>query len=384
MKNQSELLSRGVEEVIEKESLLKKLKSGRRLRVKFGVDPTAPDIHLGHAVVLRKLRDFQKLGHQIILIIGDFTASIGDPSLQNKTRPVLTKDEISNNTKTYLDQIGKILDLKQIEIRKNSQWFSKMYLDDFLKIKMLFTVQRILERDDFQNRIKEGKDLRCHEIDYPILQAYDSVMVKADVEIGGTDQKFNMLAGRRLQEKMGLPPQDVITLKILIGTDGARKMSKSLGNYIGITEEPDQIYGKIMSLPDEQIMPYFELCTDLPLDEAKKIKNPRDQKARLAFEIVKLYYNSQKAQEAEKEFNRVFKEKLLPKEIPTISLKGEWHIVELLTHLKLASSKSEARRLIQQGGVKIDGKTLKNSFAKIKVSKGMVIKIGKRKFVMIK
>ena len=384
MNNLNGLLRRGVEEIIEKESLEKKLKSGRKLRIKLGIDPTAPDIHLGIAVVLRKLAEFQKLGHTIIFLIGDFTATIGDPSGQDKTRPPLSKKQVEKNAKTYLEQAGKILDIKRTEIRKNSQWFGKMNLADFLKIESYFTVQRILERDDFTKRIKEGRDLRSHEINYPILQAYDSVILKADLEIGGTDQKFNMLAGRRLMKKMGLPPQDIMTLKILVGTDGLKKMSKSLGNYIGITEKPEGMYGKIMSLSDKQIIPYFELCTNLPQEEVKKIKEPKDQKARLAFEIVKLYHGLEKAKEAEGEFNRVFKEKLYPAKMKEAKLHGIWNIVDLLMALDLVKSRSEAKRVIEQAGVKINGKTEADRFAKLELHDGMVIQVGKRKFTKIK
>jgi tyrosyl-tRNA synthetase len=381
---QLDLLKRGVKEIIDKESLEKKLNSGKKLRVKFGIDPTAPDIHLGHTVPLRKLRQFQDLGHKIVLVIGDFTAQIGDPSLQDKTRPPLSKEQVEKNAQTYLDQAGKILRLEKTEIKRNSQWFSKMNLGDFLKIESCFTVQRILERDDFEKRLKQGRDLRFHEIDYPILQAYDSVILKADLEIGGTDQKFNMLAGRRLQEKMGVPVQDIMTLEILVGTDGQRKMSKSYGNYIGILEKPEEMYGKIMSLPDGQIIPYFELCTDISLEEIKKIQNPRDQKARLAYEIVKLYHGENEAKEAEAEFNRVFKEKLYPSEIPEVHFHGNWHLIDLLVNLRLAKSRSEAGRLIEQAGVKINGKTEADKFAKIEIVDGMIIQVGKRRFVKIR
>lgn len=375
------LLTRGVEEIIEKESLEKKLKSKKGLRIKFGIDPTAPLIHLGIALPLRKLAEFQKLGHKVIFLIGDFTATIGDPSLQDKTRPPLSKEEVEKNARTYLEQAGKILDIKKAEIRRNSQWFSKMGLREFLRLESYFTVLRILERDDFQKRMKEGKDLRCHEIDYPILQAYDSVILKPDLEIGGTDQKFNMLAGRRMMERMGLPPQDIMTLKLLLGTDGQRKMSKSYGNYIGIMEKPDKMYGKIMSLGDEQIEPYFELCTDVDLAEVRKIKNPKDQKARLAFEIVKIYHGQTLAKEAEREFERVFKEKKTPTKVEKRYLKSK-KIIDVLIETGLAPSRSEAKRLIRQGGVKVNHEVIRDINYRLKEEN--LIQVGKRRFVKVK
>ncbi|MCX6807133.1 MAG: tyrosine--tRNA ligase [Candidatus Berkelbacteria bacterium] len=384
MPDQKDLLIRGVEEIINKEILIEKIKSSRKLRIKLGIDPTAPDIHLGIAIALRKMAEFQKLGHKIIFLIGDFTAAIGDPSGANKTRPMLSKEEVEHNAKTYLEQAEKIVDIKKAEVRKNSEWYKKMSLAEYLNIKSNFSVQRILERDDFTNRIKEGKDLRCHEIDYPILQAYDSVVLRSDLEVGGTDQKFNMLAGRRLMEKSNIEPQEIMTLKILVGIDGVKKMSKSLGNYVGITEKPEEIYGKIMSIPDEQIMNYFELCTDIPLSEIKKIENPRDQKARLAYEIVKIYHGKDSAQRAEQEFKRVFREKLNPSEIEEVQLHGVWNIVDLLVNLKFAKSKSEATRLIEQCAVKINGKTEANRFLKIELKDRMIIQAGKRRFVRVK
>jgi len=387
MGNLEEILSRGVEEIIEKDSLIEKLKSGKKLRFKFGVDPTAPDIHLGIAVLLRKLAEFQKLGHKIIFLIGDFTATIGDPSGVNKTRPILTPREIDQNAKTYLAQAGKILDIKETEIRRNSEWYKKMSLADFLKIKSYFTIQRILERDDFSDRLKQGAEIVSYEIDYPVLQAYDSVMLRADIEIGGTDQKFNMLAGRRLMKKMGLPPQDVMTMKILVGTDGKKKMSKSLGNYIGISEQPLTMYGKIMSIPDELIEPYFLLCTDVSLDKVRAIKSPRDRKARLAFEIVQIYRGQKEAQEAEKEFNQIFKESQIPSKIPVAFVKSS-KIIDILVETRLASSKSEAKRLVEQGGVGVQIKNkrvkIKDINASIPIKENPIIQVGKRRFVRVK
>ncbi len=385
MTNISGLLTRGVEEIIEKETLLKKLKSGKKLRLKLGVDPSRPDIHLGHAVLLRKLREFQNLGHKIIFLIGDYTAQIGDPSGVNKTRPMLSKTEIEKNAQTYIEQVGKILDVKKAEIRRNGEWFSKLSFGDIIKITSNFTVARILERDDFEKRLKKGIDISLHEIIYPVMQAYDSVMLRADVEFGGTDQKFNMLAGRALQKKMGQPEQDIFTAKILVGTDGSQKMSKSLDNYIGITEPPGEIYGKVMSIPDSLISDYAELCTDLLLTSLKKYKNPRDAKAHLAFEIVKIYHGEKAAKDSEKEFMRVFRKKELPKDIVELKIKtGTRELIDLLCELKLTSSKSEARRLIEQGGVEIDGTCISDFKAKIGVHNGMILQVGKRKFVKLK
>ncbi|GAG58013.1 unnamed protein product, partial [marine sediment metagenome] len=276
--------------------------------------------HLGTAVPLRKLAQFQKAGHRVIFLIGDFTALIGDPSGQGKTRPQLSKEKIQENAETYLNQVGKILDVEKTEIRRNSEWYEKEGWRDIINLASKFTVARILERDDFEKRLRAGIEISVHEILYPIMQAYDSVKLKADLEIGGTDQKFNMLAGRRLMEKMKMSSQDIVTIKLLVGTDGAKKMSKSLGNYVGITEEPAEMFGKIMSIPDEQIMPYFELCTDVNLAEVEKIKNPRDQKARLALEIVKMYHSEVEAQKAAKEFDRIFKSKEVSSKMPEIKV----------------------------------------------------------------
>ena len=357
-----ELLTRGVEEVIDKKHLEKRLLKGQRLRIKFGVDPSKPDIHLGHTVPLRKLREFQQLGHKVIFIIGDFTARIGDPSGRSKTRPQLTVQEVNKNAKTYLDQAGKVIDIKRVEIRRNSEWYDKMKPDDFIRLFSKITLARILERDDFQKRMKNNINIYPHEIIYPILQGYDSIVVKSDVEIGGTDQKFNMLIGRRLQEKEGMEPQDIITVPLLVGLDGKNKMSKSLGNYVGITEPAFQQYGKIMSIPDNLILDYFKLLTDVPLKEIAKMErdlnskrvNPKKLKSSLAKEIVTFYHGKQKAERAEREFNRVFKEKKIPTKIPVFTLnKDNLNILDLLKKTRLVSSRSEGRRLIEQKGVRL-------------------------------
>ncbi|MBI5079412.1 tyrosine--tRNA ligase [Candidatus Wolfebacteria bacterium] len=387
-----DILTRGVEEIIEKESFVRKLKSGKQMRIKFGIDPTGPVIHLGNAVPFRKLREFQGLGHRIILIIGDFTARIGDPSDKESMRQPLTKIEIKKNMKTYKTQIGKILDLKKTEFAYNGKWLSKLNFQEILgKLANQFTVAQILERENFMARYKTGKPIGLPEFLYPLMQGYDSMIVKADLEIGGTDQKFNMLAGRNIQRAYNQRPQDIMTLTLLSGTDG-RKMSKSYGNIIGINDKPNDMYGKIMSIKDELIPQYFELCTLLPLMEAREFRdglknkkiNPRDAKAKLAYEIVKIYHGEKSAAAAEKEFVKVFKEKEMPAEMPEIKLpEKETNILELLVKTKLTSSKSEAKRLIEQGGVKINGE-IQNDWRKIVFAqKGMIIQSGKRKFVKI-
>lgn len=391
-KKTEELLTRGVEEVIEKENLIKKLHSGKKLRIKYGADPSAPDLHLGHSACLLKLKEFQDLGHQIIFIIGDFTAMIGDPSKRLKTRPPLSKKEVERNTKTYFKQIGKILDIKKIKILRNSKWFSKMDLTDLLKLASKFMVARILERDDFSQRLKKGINIGVHEIIYPLMQAYDSVMVRADIELGGSDQKFNMLAGRDLQKKVGQTQQDLVIVSLLVGLDGQRKMSKTLGNYIGITEKPEEQYGKTMSIPDKLILDYFELTTRVPIEEIKKIRgglkrkkvNPRDLKARLAREIVSIYYGKKIAGKSEEEFNRIFKEKKIPAKIPEIRIrKKKIALLNLLLKTKLALSKSEAKRLVLQKGVKIDRQIQEDWQKVIEIKKGQIVQVGKRKFVKI-
>ena len=387
-----EVLTRGVEEMIIKKDLEKKLLSGKRLRIKFGVDPSRPDIHLGHTVPLKKLQEFQKLGHQIVFIIGDFTGRIGDPSGKSKTRPQLSNKQVNENAKTYLEQVRKVIDTKKIEIKRNSEWYDKMAPDDFIKLFSKITLARILERDDFEKRMKGKIDIYPHEIIYPILQGYDSIVIKSDLEIGGTDQTFNMLMGRKLQKRFNQPQQDVMTTSLLVGLDGKDKMSKSLDNYIGITEPPTEQYGKTMSVPDNLILHYFELATDIPLEKITQVKkdlklkkiNPKDLKQRLAREIVALYYSKKAAEKAEKEFNRVFKEKKLPSKIPAIKLKaGDWDILDLLKEIKIASSKSEAKRLVLQKGVKIDNKIQNDWQAKIKIKKGIIIQVGKRRFIKI-
>jgi tyrosyl-tRNA synthetase len=390
------LLKKNIVEIIGQDDLIRKIQEGKKLKVKLGVDPTSADLHLGHAVVLRKLKDFQEAGHEIIFLIGDYTAKIGDPSGRDKTRPMPTDDEIEKNAESYLNQVGKILDVEKATIKKNSEWFSKMNLAQVIKLASNLTVASILERDDFEKRFQEGIDISLHELLYPLMQAYDSVMLKCDLEIGGTDQKFNLLAGRELMRKLGKDPQAVMTLPILIGTDGKRKMSKSLGNYIGLNDSPAEMYGRIMSIPDELIVSYYQLCTDVTKEALAIIKkelnpsvgeegkNPRDIKARLAKLIVEMYHNVALAEEAEGEFIRVFREKKEPSEIQELNLKKNNYALVDLVQRAGTSSLSEAKRLVEQGGVKIDGKVQKDPRERFVPEDGVILQIGKRRFFKIK
>ena len=399
--NQLKIISRGTEEILLPEELRAKIKHSIEKReplvIKFGVDPTAPDLHLGHSVALRKLKDFQDLGHKVVLLIGDFTAKIGDPSQRSVTRPQLSPEDIKINAKTYTDQAFKILNKKRTIIDYNSRWFSRMSFEDLLKLAAKFTVARLLERDDFHNRFHRNISIGLHEFLYPVMQAYDSVILKADVEIGGTDQKFNMLAGREVQKEAGLETQVVITLPILEGTDGVQKMSKSLGNHIGLTEPPNEMFGKVMSIPDEVMIRYFKLATTLALSEIEEIEqgvekeevHPADLKRRLGREIVTLYWGKEKAERAEREFDSVFKRKEMPSEIPLKSVSrellknGKIWIVELLRETGLAKTNSEARRLIEQGGVKLNQEEIISSDLDISPKTGDILQAGKRRFVKI-
>jgi|AP45_3_1055517.scaffolds.fasta_scaffold00379_9 tyrosyl-tRNA synthetase len=372
-----ELLSRGVEEVINKTDLQKQLKSGKKIRVKLGIDPTAPDLHLGHMVVLRKLSQFQDAGHKVVLIIGDFTAMIGDPTDRAGARESLTSAQVKKNKKHYLEQAGKILNLKKVEIKYNSQWFKKLGFNKLLDLMASFTVQQLTEREDFSKRIKEGKPVSYHELMYPIMQAYDSVIIKADLEIGGRDQRLNILAGRNLMNKMSMKPQNVLFLPLIEGTDGVRKMSKSFGNYIGINDNPNDMFGKIMSIPDKLMPIYFETLTDL---KTPKSKDYRKNKLLLARTIVTDLHNKKLAQKAEDYFIKVFSRKERPSDIIKLSIKNKkMSLVDLLVKAGV-KSKSEARRLIKQGGIRVDDEVCKEYDAKILINKGMTLQIGKRKF----
>lgn len=386
----NDLLTRAVEEIISSTELEKLLTGGKKLRLKLGVDPSSPDIHLGHAVLLRKLRLLQDQGHTVIFLIGDATARIGDPSGKNRTRPVLSDEDIEKNAQTYLSQVGKILDIKKAELRRNSEWWDGVSFTQLLKIAGNFTVAQLIEREDFKNRLAAGSELGLHELLYPVMQAYDSVMLRADVEFGGTDQRFNMLAGRDLQKKMGQVPQQVFMTKLLVGLDGTQKMSKSLGNYIGLTDEPSDMFGKVMSLPDELIAPYYELCTDIDQAQIDAMvstlaegANPRDSKASLAREIVRLYHGDASAIAAEEAFNKQFRDKQAPEQMPVHKIeKGAKSAVALLVATGLAASNSEARRLLEQGGARVNDQVLlvDREYA---LSDGDVLQAGKRRFVRI-
>lgn len=387
----NKILSRGVEDIIGRDELEKKLSSGKKLRIKFGVDVTRPDIHLGHAIGLRKLREFQELGHTVIFLIGDATTRIGDPTGKDKTRPFLTDKEIGINAKTYIQQVGKILDIERTEIRRNSEWFDKMIMLDFIKLMTMVTHSQLINREAFQKRIAEGREIFAHELIYPIMQGYDSVMLKSDIAVHA-DQLFNEHFGRLYQEKFGQEPQAILTLPMLVGLDGKNKMSKSLDNYVGIDENPTNMYGKIMSMPDKLIIDYFLLCTDDTEADIKSMEsnmqsgklNPRDAKLNLAFEIVKIYHGEKKAQEAKEEFIKVFSKKELPKEIDEFKIqKGRIGIVDLLLKCKVAESKGEAKRLIEQKGVKLNNKVIGNWGAQITLGGGEILQIGKRKFLRI-
>lgn len=390
--NIKSFFGRALDEAIVREHFEAGLEGGKKLRVKYGADPTAPDLHLGHAVVLRKLKELQDLGHHIVFIIGDFTARVGDPTGRLESRPALSEEEIKNNSKTYFEQVGKILDVKKTEIIYNSEWFSKEGWADVLKLAGKFTVQQVLERDDFSRRLKDGREVFVHEILYPLMQAYDSVRVKADVEIGGTDQKFNMLAGRDLQRKMNLPEQDVLTVPLLVGIDGVKKMSKSAGNYIALNDDPNAMFGKIMSIPDSLILHYAELAAFLPAETLEDIgrnlksgKNPRDEKIKVAEAAAALYHGEKTGRAAAEEFIKVFSKKETPAEMPEIPAnKNKMNILDLLALTKCFSSKSEAKRAVEQRGVELDGKVLADWREETEFKTGAVLKIGKKRFFKIK
>ena len=387
-------LAKGTIEIIPREELGKKLErsaaTGKPLRVKLGADPTAPDIHLGHTVVIRKLRAFQELGHIAIFLIGDFTGMIGDPSGKNSTRPQLTREEIDANAETYKQQIFKLLDPEKTEIRFNSEWMSDMGSAGFLRLSSHVTVRQILERDDFQQRLEANRPLALHEVMYPLVMAYDSVALNADVEVGGSDQKFNLLMGRNLQREYGQDSQVVVILPLLEGTDGVQKMSKSLTNYIGINEPPQEIFGKVMSITDDLMWRYYELCTDLTPAEIASLRtsdrNPRDIKVDLAKKLVADFYSQTDANKAEEDFNALFRSKQTPDDIEERTLTaGPWKLPRLLVELTLAPSMAEARRLIEQGGVQVAGERRTQTDFQIDIGPDPVlVQVGKRKFVRIK
>jgi tyrosyl-tRNA synthetase len=397
IRRQIEIIKKNTVEIIEESELFEKLKSSieknQPLRIKYGIDPTAPEIHLGHTVPIKKLKDFQNLGHKVIFLIGDFTARIGDPTGRKETRPILSVEEINENLKNYKEQVSKILDIDKTEFVYNSTWLAKLNLEEIIKLTSIFTVAQILEREDFTERYKSKRPIFLHEFLYPLLQGYDSYVLKADIEIGATEQKFNLLAGRTIQSYFGEEKQVVITMPILIGTDGKLKMSKSYKNHIPINTTPFDMFGKIMSIPDDLMNDYFSLLTDVKEEIYKDLisKNPRDAKALLAREIVKEFFSEKDAIEAENEFNKIFREKEIPSEVPLVEVEkeilnsdGEIEIIEILWKKNMVGSKSEARRLISQKAVKVDGVVITDPYQKIKIQDGMVIKIGKRKFYRIK
>ncbi|MBE6464649.1 MAG: tyrosine--tRNA ligase [Eggerthellaceae bacterium] len=397
---QLHIIKSGAAQIVPETALLTKLKRGEPLNIKLGVDPTAPDIHLGHAVPLRKLRQFQDLGHQVTLIIGDGTAMIGDPSGRNTTRPQLSREKIAENAQTYVDQAFKILDPDKTTLRYNSEWILALKMEDLLKLLSNFTVARILERDDFHNRYTNNQPISLHEFMYPVMQAYDSVVIKADVELGGTDQLFNLLAGRELMEKMGLEPQVCLTLPLLEGTDGVQKMSKSYGNYIGLTDEPADMFGKVMSIPDEMMVKYYRLASTEDVANIDTIEagladgtlHPNKVKRALASNIVAAYYDADAAVQAEAQFDLVFKQHEVPEDIPEFDVdltpndKGTVYLAKLLVEIGLAQSAGEARRLIDGGGVKINGESVAAKAYDVDAVKlaGATIQVGKRKFARIR
>jgi len=392
--SQMELIERGVIEILPREDLLKKLeksiRDGKPLRIKLGLDPTAPDIHLGHTVVLNKLRQFQDLGHEVHLIIGDFTGRIGDPSGKSETRKQLSEEEIKVNARTYQEQIYKVLDRDKTIMHFNSEWLMPLNMIDVLKLAGKYTVARMMERDDFEKRYKEGLPIGVHEFMYPLMQGYDSVALQADVELGGTDQKFNLLVGRHLLKEYGFEPQVALMMPILEGTDGVQKMSKSLGNYIGVSDEPYQMFGKTMSISDTLICRYFELLTRVPMVEIEAMRsqmtagemNPRDAKIRLAVEIISTFHSPEEAVQAMERFKLVYSQRDIPDDIPEVMVSEHdvW-LPKFLNENGLVDSTSDGKRMIKQGGVKINGDKYEQEDLQLKA--GMVIQVGKRKFIKI-
>ena len=397
LNEQMDIIRRGAVEIIPEDELVKKIersiKENKPLNIKLGCDPSRPDLHIGHSVVLKKLAQFQTLGHQAILIVGDFTGMIGDPSGRNSTRPALTLEQTRINGESYFQQASKILDKDKTKIVYNSDWLSKMNFEDVIKLSSKYTVARMIERDDFTKRFKAGEPISVHEFLYPLAQAMDSVAINSDIELGGTDQKFNLLVGRDIQREYGIEPQVILTMPLLVGTDGVEKMSKSLDNYIGISDTPQQIFGRTLSIPDNLIYTYFVLTTDVSEEKLAEIQNlmgdentnPRDLKRELAKTLVTMYHSEEAAKTAEEEFDRIFINKGLPDEIPEFKIEEskEINILELIVLVNFAPSKGEARRLVTQGGVSIDGEKINDPLQTIKIKKDMILKVGKRKFVKL-
>ncbi|MCY8786962.1 tyrosine--tRNA ligase [Bacillus inaquosorum] len=397
VERQLQLYMTGAHEVIPPEELkaklVKSISTGTPLKIKLGLDPSAPDVHLGHTVVLNKLRQFQENGHIVQLLIGDFTGKIGDPTGKSAARKQLTDEEVQQNAKTYFQQFGKVLDQEKVELHYNSKWLKTLNLEDVIELAGKITVARLMERDDFEERIAMQKPISLHEFFYPLMQGYDSVVLESDIELGGTDQHFNVLMGRHFQERYDKEKQVVILMPLLEGLDGVEKMSKSKHNYIGIDEHPNDMYGKTMSLPDSLMKKYIHLATDLELEEKKQLVkdletgavHPRDAKMLLAKTIVRMYHGAEAAEAAEHSFKTVFQENSLPEDIPAVKWEGEKApaVVDLLVTLKLLSSKSEARRMIQNGGVRINGEKITDIHADAEIKENMIIQVGKRKFLKL-
>jgi tyrosyl-tRNA synthetase len=389
--HQLAVIRRGCDELLVEEDLVRKLKTGRRLRVKLGMDPTAPDLHLGHTVVINKLRHFQDLGHQVQFLIGDFTGMIGDPSGRNTTRPPLSPEEIEENARTYREQVFKILDPDRTEILFNSAWSSALGAEGLIRLAARYTVSQLLQRDDFSKRFREQQPIAVHELLYPLMQGYDSVAMKSDVELGGTDQKFNLLVGRELQKQYGQESQVIITMPLLEGLDGVQKMSKSLGNYVGIAEPPQEIFGKLMSISDDLMWRYLELLSFQPMDvvhgwrrEVEGGRNPRDIKVAFAREIVERFHGRPAAEKAQTDFEARFRDGAMPEEIPEIALQanGALVITQVLKQAGLAPSTTEALRLIEQGGVRLDGERVSDKGLKLQLGT-YILQVGKRKFARV-
>ena len=390
---QLELLKTNAVDLISEEELLAKLRLGRPLRIKYGADPSAPDLHLGHSVPMRRLKQFQDLGHTVVFIIGDFTGRIGDPSGKSKTRPMLSSEQIEANARTYAEQAGRILDLDRCEIHYNSSWFSDMPTADLLGLASRYTLARMLERDDFSLRMRDEVPISILELLYPLVQAYDSVAIRSDVEIGGTDQTFNLLVGRDIMRAYGMEPQVVMTWPLLVGTDGTEKMSKSLGNYVGITEAPGEMYGKLMSVPDAAMGDYYRLLLDMPVVEVQAMQqdieagtlHPREAKSRLAAALVQRYHGAEAAKEAVQEFDRIFAQGALPSDIDEVSLAAllendaQVRIIDVLVLCGFASSNGEARRAIRGGGVRLDGTVIEDEMLAFTPVGGEILQVGKRR-----
>ncbi len=389
-----ELVKRGCDELIVEEELVKKLRSGRRLRVKLGMDPTAPDLHLGHTVVLNKLRHFQDLGHHVQFLIGDFTGMIGDPTGKNQTRPPLSREQIQENAKTYREQVFKILDAERTEILFNSAWSDRLGAEGMIRLAARHTVARMLEREDFSKRFRANQPIAIHELLYPLMQGYDSVAMKSDIELGGTDQKFNLLVGRELQKDFGQEPQCILTMPLLEGLDGVNKMSKSLGNYVGIAEPPGEIFGKLMSVSDQLMWRYIELLSFQPMagvrrwrDEVQGGRNPREIKVMFAEEIVTRFHGASAAQEAHAEFEARFRHGVLPEDMPEVTLhctQEAMPVAQLLRQSGLTASTTEALRMIEQGGVRLNGERLSDKSHKVVRGETVVAQVGKRKFARVR